>query len=310
MEVLEMLETKKGLIITSIAAIGFGSTTIFAQIAYNLGANLMTLLALRFGMASFLFLLALKVAKINWNLTFRQMSTLMGLGFTGYAVFTTLYFYGVSLIPASLAGFLLASYPIFVSLISYITGDETMTYHKMLALLISISGLILVLGPAFEEVDAYGVVAVLLAASMYSIYVVGSNRILKEVHWLPGSTVITVSAAAFFLIGGALTGDLTLSVNEGVWYSAMGLALLSTFIAIGGFYLGLCKIGPIKASIVSTLEPLVTAVLASILFREQLTLGQLMGGGLILFAIIILQDARRRKDHVPTFFKLRKLFKY
>ncbi len=303
----DMIKKNKGIFITAIAAAGFGSTTIFAQLAYDLGANIMTLLSFRFGLASVLFLVVLKLSNVQWNLTLKQVLTLIALGFAGYAVFTTIYFYGVSLIPASLAGFLLSIYPIIVCVVAYLLGDEVMSQPKCVALLSSVAGLIFVLGPTFEQINILGVISVLLAATLYSLYVVGSNRLLRTVHWLPGSAVITMSAAGFFLSGGIITNQLTLDVNRGVLYCGIGLALLATLLAIGGFYLGLSMIGPAKASIVSTLEPLVTAIVASIIFGEQLTIGQLLGGSLIILSIIILQKAREEKYVAPKSYSLNKL---
>ncbi|UMZ73431.1 DMT family transporter [Natranaerofaba carboxydovora] len=290
-----MMNQRQGIIVTSIAAAGFGSTTIFAQLAYNYGANVITLLTFRFGIAGILFLLALYLTRTPWNLKLNQLLNLIGLGVIGYAFFTTLYFYGVSLIPASLAGFLLSIYPIVVCVVAYLLGDEIMTPSKVFALLTSKGGLLFVLGPAFEDADPIGIVAVLLAAGMYSLYIVGSNRMLKSVHWLPGSAVITISSGVSYLTGGLITNQLSLSISREVIYSGIGLAVLSTFLAIGGFYLGLSVIGPAKASIVSTLEPVVTAFLAALIFNERLTIGQFIGGSFIILAIIILQRAREER---------------
>jgi len=55
-------------------------------------------------------------------------------------------------------------------------------------------------------------------------------------------------------------------------------------------------IGPARASIVSTLEPVVTAFLAAIIFDERLTVGQFIGGTFIIISIIILQKAREERS--------------
>ena len=291
-----MKDIKKGFHMTIVAAAGFGSTGIFAQLANHHGTDFVTLLAVRFSLAGLLFLVACRFVSSRWDLTTKQLFTLIGLGFTGYAVFTSLYFYGVSLIPASLAAFILAGYPLIVFLMTWILGDESMDPSKMLSLLLSTAGLFLVLGPAFIDVEWRGVVAVLLAATMYSVYVVFSNRILQQVHWIHGSTVVTLSSAAFFLLGGWVTGELTWPAHRSVWVYGTALAVCATFIAIGGFNLGLSIIGASRAAIVNTLEPFVTAILASFLFDEQLTLAQLLGGILITISIILLQNTRDGRD--------------
>ena len=54
------------------------------------------------------------------------------------------------------------------------------------------------------------------------------------------------------------------------------------------FLAGLKLIGPTDASMLSTLEPVVTVLLAAWLFGERLSPVILIGGGLILGAVILL----------------------
>ncbi|MEN6298306.1 MAG: EamA family transporter, partial [Anaerolineaceae bacterium] len=51
---------------------------------------------------------------------------------------------------------------------------------------------------------------------------------------------------------------------------------------------GLKRIGPTNAAMLSTLEPVVTVILAAWLFSESLPPLSLLGGGLILVAVILL----------------------
>ena len=61
-----------------------------------------------------------------------------------------------------------------------------------------------------------------------------------------------------------------------------GLAVVSTVGAIGLFFAGLRRVGPTAASILSTLEPVVTVALAFVAFGESLGPAQLAGGALVL----------------------------
>ena len=64
---------------------------------------------------------------------------------------------------------------------------------------------------------------------------------------------------------------------------------MSTFIAVLAFYGGAHRIGAARASIVSTVEPIWTITLASLLFAESLAPLQLLGGGMILAGVVIAQ---------------------
>ena len=70
------------------------------------------------------------------------------------------------------------------------------------------------------------------------------------------------------------------------------LALVSTVASIGLFFAGLRRVGPTTASILATVEPLVTVVLAFLVFGETMGPVQLVGGALVLTAMLALQARR------------------
>jgi drug/metabolite transporter (DMT)-like permease len=68
----------------------------------------------------------------------------------------------------------------------------------------------------------------------------------------------------------------------------VGIVLVATVIPVATFLAGLERIGPTNASMLSTLEPVVTVLLAGLLFGEHLAPITILGGGLILVAVILL----------------------
>jgi drug/metabolite transporter (DMT)-like permease len=73
------------------------------------------------------------------------------------------------------------------------------------------------------------------------------------------------------------------------WFGIVGVGLVATFIAVQAFYAGAHRIGAARASLVSTVEPIWTIVLASLLFQESLGPLQLVGGAMILVGVVIAQ---------------------
>ncbi|ACB86282.1 DMT family transporter [Natranaerobius thermophilus] len=301
-----MLYKKAGIFITAVSAIGFGSMTVLAQLAYASGANTMDLLTIRFTVAALIFGIIIGCMALTnhlkWQLSWKQVLTLIALGASGYGIFSSMYFHGVSLIPASLAGFLLFTYPVMVCILAYFLGEEPVDSQKILALAVSLCGSIFVLGPVVEDVNWEGVTFVMLAAFLYSLYVVGSSRILKDVHWFPASAILTISCAGFFL-GRELifnNGYNLANINDEIMFYGVILGVFSTLIAIACFYLGLSLIGPSRASIISTLEPVSSACLAALIFNEQLSILQLIGASCILLSILIIQKARDEDNVVSS----------
>ena len=67
----------------------------------------------------------------------------------------------------------------------------------------------------------------------------------------------------------------------------LGVATIAGILPIGAFYIGAQRLGAARAAIVSTVEPVYTIIAASIIFGERLTLIQLLGGVLILGAVLV-----------------------
>jgi drug/metabolite transporter (DMT)-like permease len=78
------------------------------------------------------------------------------------------------------------------------------------------------------------------------------------------------------------------------WLAVLAIAILGTAMAIAFFLEGLERLGPVRASVYSTLEPVFTLVLASWFLGERTTPLGLAGGALILGAVVVLarSDAR------------------
>jgi drug/metabolite transporter (DMT)-like permease len=83
------------------------------------------------------------------------------------------------------------------------------------------------------------------------------------------------------------------------WGLAATLAVYSTVVSFLTFLRGLEVLGPVRAAILSTTEPLFTAVLALLVLKQPLGLPTLLGGACIVAAILILERATPPTDELP-----------
>jgi drug/metabolite transporter (DMT)-like permease len=88
--------------------------------------------------------------------------------------------------------------------------------------------------------------------------------------------------AGSIALGEFRPGDLTAAG----WGWLLCLAAVSTVTAISLFFAGLERVGPTMAAILSTVEPLVTVMLALVVLGERLGAIQLLGGALVLAAVV------------------------
>ena len=102
--------------------------------------------------------------------------------------------------------------------------------------------------------------------------------------------MMTATATAFWITALAVGRPvLPAQIPADAWGGIVGIGVVATFVAIQTFYAGAHRIGAARASLVSTVEPIWTIVLAGILFGERLTPIQLVGGALILIGVVLSQ---------------------
>lgn len=281
-----------GFILTINSAVSFGVMPIMARAAYASGADPVTVLFLRFTIATIIMVAILIIRKIPLpsGRTFIQLMLLGGVGYVGQSM---CYFTALTLADASLVALLLYLYPILVAILSFFFLREKINKAKIIALVMALAGSALTIGFSGEGKTG-GIILGITAAVIYSIYIVSGSRVMEKVQALPASTVIIFSAALVYSGIVAVRGPV-FPTTTGGWLATVGVAVIGTVIAIGTFLAGMERIGPTNASTISTLEPAVTVILAGLLLGEELTIYKIIGGVLILAAVILLTRADKKE---------------
>ena len=101
-------------------------------------------------------------------------------------------------------------------------------------------------------------------------------------------SIVATGAAATFWVAGLSSGSLHFGFESAGWGWIAALALASTVLPVSAFLAGLSKVGPATASIVSTVEPMVSVGMAMLWFGERLGVVQFVGGALVLAAVVLL----------------------
>jgi drug/metabolite transporter (DMT)-like permease len=277
----------------------FGAMAVFGKLAYGDGATVGTLLAVRFALAAALFwalVLAGGAAHELRALAGRDVAAALALGACGYALQAGLYFTALERIDASLLSLLLYTFPAIVAAAAVALGRERLDGRRLAALGLASGGLVLVVaGAGTGALDPLGAALGLGAAVVYSTYILVGEGIAGRMPARLLSALVCTGAAASLTGGSALLGELrpgALPLAGWGWLAC--LAVVSTVAAIGLFFAGLRRAGPTTASILATVEPLVTVLLAYLVFAETLGALQLAGGALVLAAVLVLQAPRPR----------------
>jgi drug/metabolite transporter (DMT)-like permease len=167
-----------------------------------------------------------------------------------------------------------------------------MTRLKLLALLLALIGSGLTIGPAGGQL--LGILLALGAAGIYSIYIIVGAQVMKQVSAVQSSTVIMASAGVMAGVLMAINGPHWPATVAG-WWAVAGIVIVATVLPAVTFFIGLRRVGPTTAAMISTLEPVVTVLLAAWLEAERLQPLTLIGGGLILGAVLLLTQSELRR---------------
>jgi drug/metabolite transporter (DMT)-like permease len=275
-----------GLAFVVVSAVSFGTLGVFGKLASRHAITLPTLLGLRFALAAVvLWALALLRHEVRW-LGLRTSLGLVAMGAL-YVLQAAAYFSSLRTVPAAITSILLYVYPVLVTLLARVVVDEPLTRMRLLSLLLACIGVLLVVGPApTGHLDPGGVLLGLASAVVYSTYILTGGVLLRGVSALYATAVITTVGGASFLLFGAATGRLHALDGAG-WGIVAGMAVVPTLIAASLFLAGLARVGPTRASIVSTLEPATTVVLAALVLGEELSALRLLGGAVVLCAAVL-----------------------
>lgn len=280
-----------GILLIAISAASFGTLAIFGRLLYAEGLDTFTLLFLRFSFAASVMSLILILRKESFPRG-RVFLNLIGMGAIGYAGQAFSFLSAIKYASAGLVALLLYLYPMFVFLLSVIVLHEKATWVKIAAIVLALIGTALTVDPAGGQL--IGILLAILSALIYSVYIIVGSNVMKHVSAGQSSLVIFASAAVVYGILMGINGAHFPGTSSG-WLGIAGIVLIATVIPVTTFLAGLERIGPTNAAMLSTIEPVVTVLLAWMIFGERLQPITALGGALILVAVVLLTKNEARE---------------
>lgn len=267
------------------SAAAFGAMAIFARYAYAGGAEVVAVLFLRFLLAAGLMSALVVLTGRRWPSP-RNALVLALMGGVGYVGQSLCFFLALKHASAGLVALLLYLYPFIVTMLGALLVRRTLSRRRMLLVLIALAGTALTIGGDVSG-QPIGIALGVSAALIYSIYILVGEKVLAQEDPLAAATVVMLAAALVFGVL-ALWQRPTFPVHATAWLAVLAIALVSTVIAMVGFFVGVRRLGAADAAALSTLEPVVTFLLAALFLGEAIRMPQVAGGVLILGAVVLL----------------------
>jgi drug/metabolite transporter (DMT)-like permease len=281
-----------GLGLTLTSAVLMSALGITTQLAYDAGATVGTLLSGRF----------LVAAAILWPLVWimrrrrpaaREVVLGLLLG-AGYSLHAWLFSASLTRLDAGLVDVLLFTYPALVLLGAVALRRERWSTRRMLATTMATAGTALVLLGGLGSIEPLGASLALGSAVAYAAYILCSVPRLEQIDPMMLTALVTSGAALTLTAAGAAQSEVVLEADASA-FALIGIVGLVAVAGMGTFVAGIGRLGPSRASVVSAVQPVLTPVLGLVVFGDLLGPAQVLGGALVVAAVVILEV----RDAVP-----------
>ncbi|MGA2905458.1 MAG: DMT family transporter [Candidatus Korobacteraceae bacterium] len=288
------------LLIASTAVIwgvGFPMT----RFALDGGISVGALMSVRFVLAGLLMLVIIRARRIP--IVRRGVLDGVWLGLLLAAIFWS-QTDGMRFTTTAKSGFITGLYVLFTPFIAVIVGQRV-KLASALGAIIATYGLYLLVRPAagwggghgpwsvFTQMNR-GDLETLLCAMLCGVHIVMMGVFTRRSDaWLLAGSQVAVCAAVSVAISACLPArdglqNLAQTITHAtVFGPAIYLALFSTVFAFWGQALAQTRLGPAEAAVLFCIEPVTAAVLSVFWLKEPMTGQQVLGGGLIVVAMIV-----------------------
>lgn len=295
-----------GCLFVLLAAFGFSAKSILVKLAYANSPHLdaITLMLLRMTISLPFFLVVAVWSNRSsiqlpdsQRMRIQDWLSVMVLGFLGYYLSSLLDFEGLAFISAGLERLILYLYPTFVVLLTAGYYRKSINRHQALALLLSYAGIVLVFAEQQMQSSSarliLGSALVAGSAMTFAVFMVVSGMLINRIGSLRftaySMTVACVATGLHFIVRHK-GYPMNLPINT--YGLAAIMALFSTVLPSFLMNAGIQRIGAGSASIISSVGPIGTLILAFFLLGEALTLAQLAGTLLVLVGVYVVSRAK------------------
>jgi probable blue pigment (indigoidine) exporter len=223
------------------------------------------------------------------------------LGALNIGAFFALLFVAAYRLPGGVAATVGALQPLLVAVLSTSLLAERMTTRTTVAAISGVAGVSLLVLRADARLDAWGVVAALGGAVVMATGVVLNKRwaspapLLATTGWqLVAGGLLLLPVA--WIVEGALPASLTVANVAGYAY----LTIIGSALAYALWFRGLRSLSPTNVTFLGLLSPVVATALGWLVLDQRLSPAQVIGGLIVLAALITAQTKKQKKASTPS----------
>jgi drug/metabolite transporter (DMT)-like permease len=286
-------DLRKGATLATLSAVSYGTGVIFIRLAYETGISPGTAIFLRFAIAAAALVLFVTLTRRWPGLPPRRVLALFLMGFLAYTILGTTWFVALSTTPAWLVSLFSALYPLVVSIGSWLFLGEVLDRRVILALALVLAGSFALFWHPYEGTALSGIWLMVLNTFVLALYVLVGQRWTRGVPPVVSTAWMAIGAMVGTFFYALFSNQFSFHFAPSGWVWAALFAIVSTALAIVFFWSGIGLIGPSRATIIGSLEPLFSILLSVVVLGEVMSALQALGGVLV-FAGTVLVRVRTR----------------
>lgn len=285
----------KGFLFVMMTCFAYGLMPALTQLSYKAGLSVSTMLFGRLSFGAILIWSTIIIKRLNFRIDKKHIGFLMLIGGASVVQMVAMS-ESYRFLPGAIVSLLMFLYVSVVVVLEILIGREKFNKTRMLCLLCSFCGLVLVIWTPGEgiQLSGTGIMLALTAAFFYGLYAICLGE--KRTRALESEVAVgymLLPPILFSLVRCILSGEPILpQTREQTMYIFL-LAFFCMFVAAVCFAKGVKYIGASNAAIFNTLEPVVAYFAGILLMNDKVSVNAIIGGLLILGAIIYLNLAPR-----------------
>jgi drug/metabolite transporter (DMT)-like permease len=313
MGVKEILKPWLGALFVFIGAVFFSAKAVTVKLCYQYGVDTLSLLVLRmvFSLPFYIAILLYYNKKYpSKNIQKKEWYLIIFLGIVGYYGASYFDFSGLKYITASLERLILFIYPTIVVIISSILFKRRINGNQIIALILTYAGILFAVLHDLHQ-DQHNVLIggllIFLSAVTYAMYLIGTEKLIPLIGTVRFTSYAMIVSTIAVIIHYLLAQKIEVfELKKEVYYLSIFMAVFSTVIPSFLISEGIRMVGSGTASIIGSIGPVSTIILAYIFLGEDIGAYQIIGTLLVLTGVLIVS---RKKEIIPDSFSFVKNIK-
>ncbi|MBT4906252.1 MAG: DMT family transporter [Rhodospirillaceae bacterium] len=281
-----------GILVVLGVGVCFALSNTLAGLAYTGGANPLSVSTVRYFLPAIILIIVLTTTGNPLLLPRREGLIACGLGFVT-AIYSWSVLAAIEVLPVSLAVLIFYLFPLITSFLVVVMGWERLRMTTIVSAIVAFAGLTLALGVNADALNPIGIALAAVGALGLAIVSVVSSRVIRAGDARQVTLYIATTAAVIFLLVTLIRGEFLLPNTTAAWWGFVSNNLFFAA-ALIGYFVGIQMIGPVKTTLFSYIEPIVTIGAALVLLNQRLDPVQVVGVLIVVGALIVAGRASTR----------------